>query len=119
MSKANSQRRVRERSKRKSRARLHGKNRIIVRRSNRHIRVQLVDASGRVVGGASTLTPSLKSKITYSGNKEAAKVVGEAIAEIAKKLKLVENLAFDRSGYVYHGRVAMVAEGIRASNVKI
>lgn len=119
MSKANSQRRVRERSKRKSRARLNGKNRIIVMRSNRHIRVQLVDVNGRVVGGASTLTPSLKSKISYSGNKDAAKQVGIAVAEIAKKLKLVENLAFDRSGYIYHGRVAMIAEGMRSSNINI
>ncbi len=119
MSKARSQQRVRERVKRKCRARMQGKNRIIVCRSNRHIRVQLVDMQGRVVGGASTLTPALKSKISYSGNKEAAKEVGVAIAAIAKKLKLTDNLAFDRSGYLYHGRIAMIAEGIRSSNIKI
>ena len=119
MSKANSKRRVRLRSKRKSRARMEGKIRIIVRRSNRHMRAQIVDVNGRVVGGASTLTPSIKQKISYPGNKDAAKEVGVAIAAIAKKLKLVENLAFDRSGLPYHGRVAMLAEGIRSANINI
>ncbi|MCP8352502.1 50S ribosomal protein L18 [Candidatus Synchoanobacter obligatus] len=111
--------RVRDRVKRKSRARLAGKDRIIITRSNRHIRVQVVNLNGRVLGGVSTLTPAVKKKISYTGNKEAAKEVGMALAAVIKKLKLTDNLAFDRSGYVYHGRVAMVAEGLRAAKIKI
>lgn len=114
-----SKRRVRERIKRKSKARMQGKNRVVVSRSNRHMRAQIIDASGRVLGGISTLNADVKKKIKYSGNKEAAKEVGIAMAAIIKKLKCTDNLAFDRSGRLYHGRVAMVAEGLRASNIKI
>lgn len=113
-----SRQRARERVKRKSRARMKGKTRVIVSRSNRHMRAQLISAEGRVLAGVSTLSPSLKKKIKYSGNKEAAKEVGIALAAIVKKLKL-ENLAFDRSGYLYHGRIAEVAEGLRSASIKI
>lgn len=112
-------RRVRERIKRKSKARMQGKCRILVSRSNRHIRAQLVDVNGRVLGGVSTMNPDVKKKIKYSGNKEAAKEVGIAMASIIKKLKCTENLAFDRAGFLYHGRIAMVAEGLRASDINI
>lgn len=114
-----SKQRVRERVKRKSKARMQNKNRVIVFRSNKHMRAQLINAEGRVLGGASTLTPAIKKKLKSSGNKEAAKEVGIALAAIIKKLKCTENLAFDRSGYLYHGRIAMVAEGLRSSDIKI
>lgn len=83
------------------------------------MRVQIVGIDGRVLGGASTLTPTVKKKIAFSGNKDAAKEVGVAMASIIKNLKIKENLAFDRSGFLYHGRVAMVAEGLRSSGIKI
>jgi len=118
MSKLKSQR-VRDRVKRKCRARMKGKNRVIVSRSNRHMSAQIVDVTGRVLGGISTKNPALKKKFAYSGNKDAAKEVGIAMAAILKKLKITDNIAFDRSGYWYHGRIAMVAEGLRASNIKI
>ena len=111
--------RAMQRKKRKSIARLKGKNRVTISRSNKHFRAWIVDVDGRVRGGASTLTPSVKKAIQYSGNKDAAKAVGVALAAIIKKLKLNDNLAFDRSGYKYHGRVAMVAEGLRSENIKI
>lgn len=113
-----SKRRVRERIKRKSKARMFHKCRIVVSRSNRHMRVQLIDGN-KVLGGISTLNEKIRKKVKYSGNKEAAKEVGIAMAEIIKKLKRTENLAFDRCGRVYHGRVAMVAEGLRSSGIKI
>lgn len=111
--------RARQRVKRKSQARMQGKNRVIIRRSNRHIRAQIVDVSGRVVGGVSTLTPTIRKDISYTGNKDAANAVGVALAAVIKKLKLTDNLAFDRSGYRYHGRVAMVAEGLRSAKIVI
>ena len=98
---------------------MQGKYRVIVSRSNRHMSAQIVNPFGLVLGGISTKSPSLKKKFAYSGNKEAAKEVGVAMAAILKKLKISENIAFDRSGYWYHGRVAMVAEGLRSSNIKI
>ena len=98
---------------------MQGKIRVIVSRSNRHMSAQVVDQDGRVLGGVSTKSPALKKKFAYSGNKEAAKEVGVAMAAILKKLKISENIAFDRSGYWYHGRVAMVAEGLRSSSIKI
>ena len=113
-----SRQRARERVKRKSKARMKGENRVLVFRSNRHMRAQLISIEGRVLGGVSTLTPAVKKKIKYTGNKEAAKAVGVALASIIKKLK-VDNVAFDRSGYVYHGRVAEVAEGLRSASIKI
>lgn len=114
-----SKRRIRERIKRKSKSRMRDKCRIVVSRSNRHMRVQLIDTDGRVLGGTSTLNADVKKKFKYSGNKEAAKEVGIAMAAIIKKLKRTTNLAFDRSGRVYHGRVAEVAEGLRSSSIKI
>ena len=111
--------RAMERKKRKSSARLKGKNRVTICRSNKHFRAWIVDADGLVRGGVSTLTPAVKKSIKYSGNKDAAKAVGIALAAIIKKLKLNDNLAFDRSGYKYHGRVAMIAEGLRSENIKI
>lgn len=110
---------ARARVKRKAKARMHGKNRIVVFRSNKHMYAQLLDQSGRVITGVSTLSKAVKEKVKYTGNKEAAKQVGVAIGEKIKKLKLNKNLAFDRSGYIYHGRVAMVAEGMRSSKIDI
>jgi large subunit ribosomal protein L18 len=83
------------------------------------MRAQLVDTNGRVLGGISTLNADVKKKFKYSGNCEAAKAVGVAMAAVIKKLKRTDNLAFDRSGCLYHGRVAKVAEGLREASIKI
>lgn len=82
----------------------------MVRRTNQHIYAQLIDLNDKTISEVSTLTKDLK--ITYGGNIIAAKKVGQEIAKIAVKLG-IDKLAFDRSSFRYHGRVAAVAEGVR------
>jgi large subunit ribosomal protein L18 len=100
---------------RRIRSRLSGtaeRPRLCVFRSNKHIYVQVVDdTTARTIAAASTLDPELK-KLTKTWDTDAAKAVGELIAERAKKAG-VEAVVFDRGGYIYHGRVAAVAAAAR------
>lgn len=93
-----------------------GAVRLVVFRTPRHIYAQVIDA-GKVIVAASTLEKDIKSQVKYTGNAEAAKVVGKIIAEraLAKEVKVV---AFDRSGFQYHGRVAALAEGAREAGLQ-
>ena len=87
--------------------------RLAVFRSARHIYVQAIDdIVGSTLAASSTVEIQKSLKKTYTGNKEAAKVVG---ANIAKKLleKSISNVVFDRGGFVYHGRIQALAEGAR------
>ncbi|MCS6786520.1 MAG: 50S ribosomal protein L18 [Thiobacillaceae bacterium] len=87
--------------------------RLCVHRSNCHIYAQIIDASGgRVVTAASTLERDLRGALKNGGNVEAAKIIGQRIAERAKQMG-VTRVAFDRSGYAYHGRVKALAEAAR------
>lgn len=103
----------------KSRAKMHelGVTRLVVTRTPRHIYAQIIDASNKVVCCASTLEKDLVKELKYTGNVEAAKVIGKAVAERALANK-VETVAFDRSGYKYHGRVAALADAARAAGLK-
>ena len=84
--------------------------RLNVFRSAKNIYAQLIDdEAGKTLCSAST---NDKSFTEYGGNCEAAKKVGLALAEKAKEQGIVD-VVFDRSGYVYHGRVAALAEGAR------
>jgi len=84
--------------------------RLNVFRSSEHIYAQLIDdGKGVTLCAASTAGKSFKE---YGGNVAAAKKIGLAIAEKAKKAGIT-TVVFDRSGYVYHGRVAALAEGAR------
>jgi len=90
-----------------------GMARLCVHRTNAHIYAQLIDAgSGRVVTSASTLEKELRGQIKNGANVESAKLVGQRIAERAKQAG-VTNVAFDRSGFAYHGRVKALAEAAR------
>ena len=91
--------------------------RLVVNRSARHVFVQLVDDSkGHTVASASTLETDLRS---LEGDKTAkARKVGELLAERAKA-KEIEEVVFDRGGYVYHGRVAALAEGAREGGLNL
>ncbi len=94
------------------------KPRLCVFRSNKNISVQVIDdVNGTTLVSASTLDKELKGQIEYGGNKEAAKKVGEAIAKRALE-KGIETVAFDRGGYLYHGRVKELAEGAREAGLK-
>ncbi|HEX8979786.1 MAG TPA: 50S ribosomal protein L18 [Parasulfuritortus sp.] len=87
--------------------------RLCVYRSNCHIYAQIIDASGgKVVASASTQEKEMRGQIKNGGNAEAAKLVGQRIAEKAKQAG-IEQVAFDRSGFIYHGRVKALAEAAR------
>ena len=90
--------------------------RLNVFRSAKHITVQIIDdEKGVTLVSASTMDKDLK--ITNGGNIEAAKKVGEAIANKAKKAG-ISKVVFDRGGYLYHGRVQAVAEAARENGLE-
>ncbi len=93
--------------------------RLAVFRSSKNIYAQLIDdVKEKTVAGVSTLTPDILSEAEKAKNKiEAAKIVGKAIAEKAKSLK-IEQVVFDRGGYLYHGRVKALADGARENGLK-
>lgn len=89
--------------------------RLAVFRSNKNISVQLIDdVKGVTLASVSTLDSDVKTK---KANKEAAKEVGTLIAKKALKLK-VEEVVFDRGGYIYHGVVKEVADAAREAGLK-
>ncbi len=92
------------------------KPRLCVFRSNKNISVQVIDdVNGVTLAAASSLEKELG--ISNGGNKEAAKKVGEVIAKRALE-KGIENVAFDRGGFLYHGRVKELADGAREAGLK-
>jgi large subunit ribosomal protein L18 len=92
--------------------------RLCVYRSNSHIYAQIIDATGAiVVCSASTQEKELRDQVKNGGNTEAAKLVGQRIAEKAKQAG-VEQVAFDRSGFIYHGRVKALAEAARENGLR-
>lgn len=96
----------------------NGKMRLSVFRSGKHIYAQVIDdAKGLSVASASTLEASVRESLKKSANIEAASVVGKLIAEKATKAG-VNEVIFDRGGYVYHGRVKALAESAREAGLK-
>jgi large subunit ribosomal protein L18 len=93
-----------------------GVNRLSVHRTPRHIYAQVLTAAGdRVLASASTLDGGLRGGKT--GNIEAAAEVGKLVAERAKAAG-IESVAFDRSGYKYHGRVKALADAARENGLE-
>lgn len=94
------------------------KPRLCVYRSNKNISCQIIDdVNGITLAAASSLDKELKADVAYGGNKEAAKKVGEVIAKRAAE-KGISEVAFDRGGFIYHGRVKELAEGAREGGLK-
>ena len=92
--------------------------RLAVFRSDRHIYAQAIDdVKGRTLAQASTRDPEVRAKISDGGNLEAAKVVGDVVAE-RLKTSGIETVIFDRGGYLYHGRVKALAEAMRSAGMK-
>jgi large subunit ribosomal protein L18 len=92
--------------------------RLVVSRSNCHIYAQIIAPEGnRVLASASTLEADVRKDGKTGGNKAAAELVGARIAEKAKTLG-IEAVAFDRSGFRFHGRVKALAEAARACGLK-
>ena len=91
--------------------------RLCVHRTPRHIYAQIISPEGdRVIASASTLSTELRKSLKRTGNKEAAAAVGTLIAERAKA-EGVERVAFDRSGFNYHGRIRALAEAAREAGL--
>jgi len=92
--------------------------RLNVFRSLNHIYAQIIDdIAGTTLVAASTLDPVLKGKVAFGGNKDAAKAVGKLIAEKAKD-KGINQVVFDRGGYIYHGRIKELAEAAREAGLE-
>jgi large subunit ribosomal protein L18 len=92
--------------------------RLAVHRSNCHIYAQIFAGDGAsVLAAASTLEADVKKQVPNGGNVDAAKAVGKLIAERAKA-KGIEEVAFDRSGFRFHGRVKALAEAAREGGLK-
>jgi len=112
---------ARLRRSRKTRARIAQIKvaRLCVHRTNCHIYAQVFSSCGsRVLAAASTLEAEIRKDVPNGGNVEAAKVVGRVIAERAKAQGLTA-VAFDRSGFQYHGRIKALAEAARESGLSI
>ena len=92
--------------------------RMIIFRSNKYLYTQVYDdVNGKVLTHASTLEKEVKSKLKSTKDKDAAKVMGEVIAERLKKLKIKE-VVFDRNVYSYTGRVKVFADSAREKGIK-
>lgn len=112
---------ARLRRARKLRAKIsrQGVKRLSVHRTSQHIYAQVIDETGgTVLVAASTLDAAVKKEVKNTSNVEAATLVGKRVAELAKDAG-VEEVAFDRSGFRYHGRVKALAEAAREAGLKL
>ncbi len=92
--------------------------RLSVHRSNCHIYAQVISACGsRVLAAASSLEPAVRQTLPNGGNVEAARRIGQLIAERAKSVGVAE-VAFDRAGFRYHGRIKALADAAREAGLK-
>jgi large subunit ribosomal protein L18 len=112
-------RRLRRSLKTRIKIRELGATRLTVHRTPQHIYAQLIDATGgKVLAAASTVQDAVSKGLKGTGNIEAAKAVGRAIAERAKAVG-VSKVAFDRSGFQYHGRVKALADAAREAGLEL
>jgi large subunit ribosomal protein L18 len=116
MSKMNPRVAMRLKRKRRIRKKISGSGncpRLSVFRSARHIYAQIIDdQAGNTLAAAGTLSPELKDKLAGLKKSEAAKHVGQLLAEKAKSKGIVK-VVFDRNGFLYHGRVKTLADSCR------
>ena len=91
--------------------------RLSVHRTPQHIYAQIFDSNSKVLAAASTLQKDVREGLKNTGNATAAAAVGKAIAEKAK-VAGIKQVAFDRSGFKYHGRIKALAEAARANGLE-
>ncbi len=111
---------ARQRRARKTRARIAEQktNRLTVHRTNLHIYAQVVsDCGSKILASASSLEAEVRKELANGGNAKAAAVVGKRIAVKARGAGITA-VAFDRSGYKYHGRVKALADAAREHGLK-
>ena len=108
------------RRKRSTRARIAelAVNRLCVHRTPRHIYAQIIDATGgKVLASASTIETEVRSQLKNGGNKDAAVTIGKRIADKAKAAG-IDRVAFDRSGFAFHGRIKVLADAARENGLQ-
>jgi large subunit ribosomal protein L18 len=111
---------TRLRRARRARAKIRelGAYRLAVYRTPKHIYAQVISPSGdAVLASASTLDADVKKEAAYTGNADAAKIVGRMVADRAKTAG-VTKVAFDRSGFRYHGRIKALADAARENGLE-
>jgi large subunit ribosomal protein L18 len=113
---------ARQRRRRGVRKRVRGtgeRPRLSVFRSSRHVYAQIVDdVAGRTLAASGTMDPQMRAAAGRTGNKAAAYEVGKALAGRALAAG-VARVVFDRGGYLYHGRVAALAQGARDGGLEL
>jgi large subunit ribosomal protein L18 len=93
--------------------------RLAVFRSNKHITAQVIDdKTGHTIAAASSVEKDLRASLAQTGNKDASTAVGRLVAERAKAAG-VTKVTFDRGGFLYHGRVAAVADAARQAGLEL
>jgi large subunit ribosomal protein L18 len=112
------QRRLRRAIKSRAHIRDLGMARLTVHRTPNHIYAQVTDPAGaKVIAAASTVQKTVREGLKTTGNVAAAKAVGKAIAEQAKAAG-VSKVAFDRSGFQFHGRIKALADAAREAGLE-
>ena len=116
-----------DKSEERKRKKLRVKKRMVIRedrprlcvfKSSKHIYAQIVDdLNGKVIVQASTISKDIKGEVKELNKTKAAEKVGELIAKYAKDKK-VAKVVFDRSGYIYHGRMKALADAARKAGLK-
>ena len=112
------EKRIRRSQKTRKKIKELGAVRLSVHRSNLHIYAQLIDDKNKkIITSASTLESEVRNEISSGSNITAAAYIGKRIAEKGKKCGITQ-IAFDRAGYKYHGRVKALAEAARENGLK-
>lgn len=112
------QRRMRRAGSIRRKLKTLGRERLCVHRTPRHIYAQIIDdEAGKILASASTVEAEVRGGVKNGGNAEAAAVVGKRIAEKAKAAG-ISTVAFDRSGFKYHGRVKALADAARENGLQ-
>ncbi|MDH5377345.1 MAG: 50S ribosomal protein L18 [Gammaproteobacteria bacterium] len=111
--------RIRRAKKTRAKIRELGATRLTVFRTSRHLYAQIIAPNGSdVICSAGTVEKDVRGAVKYTGNVDAAKELGKRIATLAKQ-KGVEKVAFDRSGFKYHGRIKALADAARENGLEI
>ncbi|HYD50757.1 MAG TPA: 50S ribosomal protein L18 [Terriglobales bacterium] len=111
----------RQRRQTRVRRRVRGSDarpRLCVFRSGKHIYVQVIsDQTGHTLASASTLNSTVRQELKSTGNKEAAKRVGAMIAQLCQE-RGIRSVVFDRNGFLYHGRIQVLADAAREAGLE-
>ncbi len=93
------------------------KPRMVVKRTNKYIYVQVIDTQNKVIASISSISKEFEGK-KLSNNIDSAKIIGKKIAEKLKALK-IKSVVFDRNGYIFHGKIKAIVEACREAGIKI